>query len=153
MDKQNEIASILTYGEIHGDRKAAAHFGISLRTIQRYRKQLKEGDNPEMARVVAEVSQHVATKHRDLMDEVFELSLQSLKVRVVSALANKSPIKDRSLIEAIRILSEQRVTRDFLLEDEDNDELGSVDLESATEAEGAIKQAPSCPTSDLTAVH
>ena len=122
-----EIAAILSYGDIHGDSAAARQFGVSLRTVQRYRKKLKLGSDPELTQAVAEKSRTVAEKYGDLMDEVFELALQALKTRVQTAHDNVAPIEDRALIGAIKILGDQRVTRDFLADEddeEDDEELG-----------------------------
>ena len=154
LDKQTEIANILAYGEIHGDAAAAAHFGVSLRSVQRYRKRVKEGTNPELTRAVAEKSKHIASKYGDLMDEVFELSLQALKTRVQTASKNTAPIEDRALIGAIKILGEQRVTRDFLLDgSEDEDEFGVCHDQSSHEAEGAAPEASGSKAKSDPAVH
>lgn len=147
MDKDTEIANILAYGAIHGDAAAAAHFGVSLRSVQRYRKRVKEGTNPELTRAVAEKSKHIASKYGDLMDEVFELSLHALKTRVQTASKNNAPIEDRALIGAIKILGEQRVTRDFLLDgSEDEDEFGVCHDQPSREAEGAAPEASGSKT-------
>lgn len=154
LDKDTEIANILAYGEIHGDAAAAAHFGVSLRSVQRYRKRVKEGTNPELTRAVAEKSKHIASKYGDLMDQVFELSLQALKTRVQTASKNTAPIEDRALIGAIKILGEQRVTRDFLLDGtQDEDEFGAVDSESTTETTGSASQAQGSQAKSDPAVH
>ena len=144
MDKQNEIATILAYGDIHGDAAAATQFGKTLRTVQRYRRKVKEGTDPELVRAVAEKAKYVAAQHGELMDQVLELGLQQLKVRVLTASSNKAPIDDRSLIGAIKVLFEQRVTRDFLNQDED--EFGVCHDQSSHAATGAAPEASGSKT-------
>lgn len=151
MDKQNEIATILAYGDIHGDAAAATQFGKTLRTVQRYRRKVKDATDPELVRAVAEKAKHVAAQHGELMDQVLELGLQQLKVRVLTASSNKAPIDDRSLIGAIKVLFEQRVTRDFLTHDEDD--FSACHDQSSAASEGATSQAQGSQAKSDPAVH
>jgi hypothetical protein len=145
-----EIAAILSYGDIHGDSAAARQFGLSLRTVQRYRRKLKEGLDPALSQAVVKTRQTVAQKYGDLMDEVFELGLIALKARIQTACDNPAPIEDRALIGAIKIIGDQRTVRDFLAEDEGEDEFGTSDDREAEEAAGAVPRTSASEASTTT---
>lgn len=130
-----EVAAALTFGDAYGDNAAAERYGVSARTLQRYRQRIREGSAPELAVLVAEKRAAVAAKHRDQLDEVFGEMLTALKKRVQDT---QNPMLDRDLVGAIKIVGDQRTTRDAL-------DLGDDEFESDTDGGRVGGDLPGAP--------
>lgn len=107
-----EVATILAYGDRHGDKAAAAKFGVSHRTLQRYRAAVREGKAPELAKLVTDQKAAAIERCQDLLTETYEAVLRRLQV----VLPNATP---REVIGAAKIIGELHMTRSALEGDDE----------------------------------
>lgn len=113
-----ELASILAYAELQGDKAASDKFNISIRSLQRHRHQLRSGARPDLAGLVAERKSVASKRCEDLLLSIYERGLNALGLRIDDTQA-ETRMKDRDLVGAIHILGNQMVTRDVLIADEE----------------------------------
>lgn len=113
----DELASILAYADLQSDKAAADKFGVSERTLQRYRARVRSGAHPQLAELVEQRKYQTAERCANLLVEVYEKGLAALGRRIEDSAA-ESRMKDRDLVGAIHILGNQLVTRKVLIEDE-----------------------------------
>lgn len=126
-----ELATILAYGDRHGDKAAAKEFGVAHRTLQRYRASIRDGKAPELAKLVAHQKAAAIERCGDLLTETYEAVLKRLQAVLPSA----SP---REVIGAAKIVGELHLTRNALQGD---DEQSGSDRAGA-EAQSASERAP-----------
>lgn len=105
-----ELATILAFGDRHGDKKAAAEFKVSLRTLQRYRAAVRDGKMPELAELVAQQKRAAVERCSDLLAETYEKTLRRLQEVLPQA-------QPREVIGATKIVGELMITRDVLRSD------------------------------------
>ncbi len=131
----DEIATILAYGDIHGDRAAAAEFNVSQRTLQRYRRALRDNRAPELSGLVAETKARAIDRCGDLLTETYGAALRRLKVVLPEATVAE-------VISAARMLGELHTERKALLGDEDEDEAHRPHGQNSGNAEAQSRAAP-----------
>jgi len=113
-----ELAAILTFAELHGDKAASEQFGVSCRTLQRYRAELRAGRHPALAALVAQKKTDTAQRFEDQLTGVYERGLEALRRRIDDT-GQDTRMKDRDLIGAVHILGNQLVTRRALTGDDE----------------------------------
>lgn len=141
-----EAATILAFGELHTDEEAAKKFGVSKRTIERWRAAAREGKRPELAALVAENKRVALDKHSELLDEFFADALEAGRAKLKASSENTL----RSIVGAIKIAGELRIQRDLLKDDDDDPGLhqsssGAEEAKSGT-SRGAPSEASGTPT-------
>jgi hypothetical protein len=105
-------AKVLALAAKAGDEEAAKHFGISTRSIKRYRARLVEGDS-QLAEAVnqktAQLDQHARHWAEDAA------SFMSLAIRKLGQLVGQAgPKQMRDVTGAIKIVGELDITRKVL---------------------------------------
>lgn len=113
-----EVATILGYGDRHGDRAAAAKFNVSYRTVKRYRAAIRDGKAPELDRLVQQQKARAVNKCIDLLTETYELALRRLQ----EVLPEATP---HHVIGAVKIVGELALTRDALKGDDEQQPSGN----------------------------
>ena len=117
-----ELATILAYGDRHGDKAAADKFGVSNRTLQRYRAAMRDHRAPELSRLVAHQKERAVERCLDLLTETYEAALKRLQ----EVLPHAEP---REVIGAVKIVGELCLTRNAL--QGEDDKLASGDSQGA----------------------
>ena len=115
-----------------GDRRAASHFGLTIRSVQRYRARARGGDD--------QLSQAVADKRAELNAAagdwaVAAVAFMTAAIAKLSKLVEKAEVGQmRDVVGAIKVVGELDITRQAMT----NDELtgGAGEGEEAEEAEG-----------------
>lgn len=105
---QTELATILSFAELHGDKRAAAEFGVSQRTLQRHRVAIREGRAPQLAALVAQRKSQSLERCADLLTDTYEAALRRLKDVLPEA-------KVSEVISATQMLGELHIGRKALL--------------------------------------
>jgi hypothetical protein len=136
-----ELAGILAYAELHGDKAAAAQFSVSARTLQRYREGMRAGRHPELAALVDQKKAGAAKQCADLLVETYERGLQALARRIDDT-GTETRMKDRDLVGAVHILGNQLVTRNALAPDDEQQPTRSDRAGQTAPAAGAAGQGP-----------
>ena len=113
-----EVATILGYGDRHGDKAAAAKFNVSHRTLQRYRAAIRDGKAPELARLVERQKARAVNRCIDLLTETYEMALRRLQ----EVLPQATP---HHVIGAVKIVGELALTRDALKGDDEQQSSGN----------------------------
>jgi transposase len=134
----SEAATILAFGDLHTDDEAAKKFGVSKRTIERWRAAARAGAKPELAALVAERKKAALEKHAGLLDEFFAEALEAGRAKLKNAKENTL----RSIVGAIKIAGELRIQRDLLRDDGDDPELHQPSSGAAEAKPGAARGAP-----------
>lgn len=80
-----EMAGILAYADQHGAPKAAEHFNISKRSIDRRRRDIREGKSPSLAKVVDRLKRNALERNQDLLTEAYEVVLTQIKKKAPRA--------------------------------------------------------------------
>jgi hypothetical protein len=106
----DEMAEILAYAQLQGLKSAGERYGISERTIGRWRKDLKEGRRPELSKLVDLQRAEAATLRKDRIGETLDLMLVELQSR-------RTSMTPSELIDAVEKVGELRVTRDVFSPD------------------------------------
>jgi hypothetical protein len=138
-----ELATILAYAELHSDKDACERFGVSARTLQRHRAELRSGKHPALAALVAEKKQLAVERCEDRLEQVYQAALDALQKRIADD-GLETRMSGRELVGAIHILGNQLVTRKALTGDDDQP-VGDDREGSPAQAAGAGGQAaPAC---------
>jgi len=98
-----ELAVILAHADRHGDKATQKQFGISRRTLQRYREAIRAGRAPELAQLVTDQKKAALQRCSDLLSETYEMALKQLQTTLPSATV-------REAVGAVKILGELRLT-------------------------------------------
>jgi hypothetical protein len=114
---QAEVAAILAFAALHTDEAAAKQYRVSVRTIQRWKLAVKEGNRPEVAELVAQNKRTALEAHSDLLDETFEVALKALQDKLKDPAAGNTL---RQVAGALKIAGELKLQRDFLRDDDDS---------------------------------
>lgn len=112
-----ELATILAYAALHSDKDACEKFGVSARTLQRYRADLRSGKHPSLAALVEQKKQLAIERCEDRLQRVYERALDALEKRFAEE-GLETRMTGRELVGAIHILGNQLVTRQALTGDE-----------------------------------
>ncbi len=120
-----ELATILSYGDLHGDKAASAKFGVSLRTIQRRRAELKTGANAKLAGLVVEAKGRSLEPVTDLLTKTYEAALTRLDQLLPTADFDQT-------VSAFRALGDLHLARQALTSDDDD---GNGDNRSGSAAQ------------------
>lgn len=107
-----ELATILSFAELHGDKRAAAEFNVSPRTLQRHRVAIREGRAPHLAALVAQRKNQSLERCADLLTDTYEAALRRLKDVLPEA-------KVSEVISATQMLGELHIGRKALLGGDD----------------------------------
>lgn len=111
-----EMATILSYAELHGDKAAAAEFNVSTRTLQRRRAKMREGNDDSMVALVAQHKGQALERCSDLLTNTYEAALRRLHDVLPGATVEES-------ISAVQMLGELHISRKAILGvDGDDDE-------------------------------
>jgi transposase len=133
-----EMAAIIAYADLHKDADAAKRFRVAAKTIQRYRKDIREGRAPELAELVAQAKAKAAAKHGDLLDEALELALKR-----ITKLLPKASMKEA--LEAVQVLGDLKIQRDVF--GNEGSKAGSA-RSAASKAEGGASSDASKPPAE-----
>lgn len=133
-----ELAVMIAYGDRHGDAAAAAKYGCNRRTLQRYRRAMREGRAPELSRLVAQQKAVALDRCIDLLTETYELALRRLQ----EVLPEATP---HHVIGAVKIVGELALTRDALKGDDEQQPSGNQ--------QGAAPAADAPQASQAPAIH
>lgn len=82
---EHQLAEILTHAAATSVRAASAQFHIAERSIFRYRKALADGKLPKVADLVRRLQAGAMDRCKDLLAEVYELALTTLKKKIPDA--------------------------------------------------------------------
>lgn len=115
---QQELATILSFGDLHGDKAAAERFGVSLRTIQRRRAALRNGDDAQLAALVIEAKGRGLERCADLLTATYEVALRRLDQLIPEASFDET-------LSAVRVVGDLHLARAALTGDDDEDDFGS----------------------------
>lgn len=129
------IAAVLTHADLQSsDPAAALHFGVTERSVRRWRSQMLAGELPDVARLVRQKKAEALEKHADQLDRVFSKFLTAIEMRLEDPEADNSL---RGLIGGAKVTGELRIQRDMLAEDVNGKPAGSDSARpGATEATG-----------------
>lgn len=80
-----EVAEILAYADKETNAAAAEKFGVSDRTIRRWKSRVESGKWPAMADLVRQLKTAAIERCKDLLADVYETSLRLLKDKMPTA--------------------------------------------------------------------
>jgi hypothetical protein len=124
-----ELAAILAHASLHDAKSASERFHVSLRSIQRWKAELRAGKLPGVASLVAEQKQKALERSTDLLTETFDMSLRALQTKLPE-------MTGRQIVGACKILGELRQGRDFLTEPDVDGSRANQPAPSAQEHKG-----------------
>jgi len=106
------MARVIAESMYHGDRVVAERYGISLRTLQRYRRRYADGD-PDLAALVA---QKKAALEREWASELAPAIREAIDYlrRAARDADTHDPNAIHAVAGALKILSEVALTREVL---------------------------------------
>ncbi len=107
-----ELATILSYGDMHGDKAAAEKFGVSLRTIQRRRAELREGKDDALAALVVSAKSKAVAGREALLASTYETALRRLETLLPTADFDQT-------VSAVKVVGDLQLAHDALNDDED----------------------------------
>lgn len=126
-----EAATILAYAKRHGAAKAAMQYGVSKRTIQRYRTRLKSGTDQDLADLVAQKEAEVARRNSDELSDTFHAVLREVRLRLKS-------MSHAEVTSALATVGELQVA--ILVLNDGEDERAPIDWEGPAAPAGARRE-------------
>jgi len=136
-----EQAAILAYAKLHTTQEASEKFGISSRSIERWRSDVNNGRAPKLAALVEAARKEANRRNADLICETTDQLLIELQSR-------KTKLSNEELIDAVEKVGNLRVSRDALNphgEPASTDQPGSSTAASGSADPGGTVRTPGSP--------
>lgn len=103
------LEAALKSGEPDGDKATCAKYGITIRTLQRYRKMVATGSNPELSQTIADKKAKVEEGWADEIPGALRAAVAFLRKAAESADAT-DPEAIHAVAGAMKLLSETSAT-------------------------------------------
>jgi hypothetical protein len=130
------MAQVVAMADDVGDKLAASHFGVTERTVQRYRSIAKSGQNVALSEALENKKAELNAVRGDWTVEA--VATMTTLVRKVGELAEKATLSNlRDLVGAIKILGELDIQAAVMKGPDINDEHAGLDGEGAEASEAA----------------
>ena len=130
----SELAAVLSYGDLHGDKAAAEKFGVSLRTLQRRRAEVRDGKNDKLAALVVGAKSKAVAGREALLAETYGAALERLRDLLPGADFDQT-------VSAVKVVGDLQLATDALNDDEDDESTGNFGARAATQG-GASTNSP-----------
>jgi len=104
-------AQIIVEADCGNDKVTAARHGISLRSLQRYRKESQEND--ALSRIVARKRELIEANWAEELPTAIRAGIDYIKTACMEA-KNTDPLMVRAIVGAVKILTEVAITKDVI---------------------------------------
>lgn len=109
-EKLEKIAQVLVFASLYGDNQAAKDSGLALRTIQHYKKRLRE--EPELAKIYVLKKQEF---EGEWVNEVASTLLAGMNyIKQASQSEEKTPEMVHAIAGAMKIVGEIGLTKEII---------------------------------------